>query len=73
MGRGGTTFLAERVGGAPRNSDHRPTMASTIFYINIGETAMADNALQHARELYDLADFHRGTYTDHIPAANFYA
>jgi endoglucanase len=47
--------------------------ASSIFYRNIGETAMADNALQHARELYDLADFHRGTYTDHIPAANFYA
>jgi endoglucanase len=47
--------------------------ASSIFYRNIGETAMADNALQHARELYDLADLHRGIYTDHIPAADFYA
>jgi endoglucanase len=47
--------------------------ASSIFYRNIGETAMADTALQHAKELYDLADFNRGIYTDHIPAQDFYA
>ena len=47
--------------------------ASSVFYRNIGDAALADDALNHARELFDLANNHRGIYTDAIPeAADFY-
>ena len=47
--------------------------AASIFYNNIGETAMADEALSHARELFDFANNYRGKYSDSIPnAASFY-
>ena len=47
--------------------------ASSIFYKNIGETQMARDTLQHARELFDLANNYRGKYTNAIPnAQSFY-
>ncbi len=47
--------------------------ASSIFYKNIGETSMGDNALSHARELFDLASNYRASYVDAIPnVSDFY-
>ena len=47
--------------------------ASSVFYRNLGDTALADDALSHARELFDFANNYRGIYTDAIPeAADFY-
>ena len=47
--------------------------ASSIFYSNLGDTALADEALSHARELFDFANNFRGFYSDSIPeAAEFY-
>ena len=44
-----------------------------MFYRNLGDTALADDALSHARELFDFANNYRGIYTDAIPeAADFY-
>ena len=40
--------------------------AASIFYANIGESALSSEALSHAIELFDLADNHRGTYVDSI-------
>jgi endoglucanase len=41
--------------------------AASIFYTNIGETDLANEALSHARQLFDFADNYRGTYNDVIP------
>ena len=46
--------------------------AASMFYENIGESAMASEALSHAVDLFELADSHRGTYVDSIPAGSFY-
>jgi hypothetical protein len=46
--------------------------AASIFYENIGEAAMASDALDHAKDLFTFADENRGVYTDAIPAGNFY-
>ena len=46
--------------------------ASSMFYANIGEAAMATEALDHAKELFTFADENRGVYVDSIPAGNFY-
>lgn len=46
--------------------------AASIFYTNIGETVMATEALDHAKELFTFADEDRGVYVDSIPAGNFY-
>ena len=47
--------------------------AASIFYNNIGETALADEALENARELYEFATQYEGKYSDSISdAANFY-
>jgi hypothetical protein len=46
--------------------------AASIFYDNIGEGALAAEALTHARQLFDFADQYRGVYTATIPAGNFY-
>ena len=47
--------------------------AASVFYRNLGDAALADEALGHARELFDFANNHRGIYTDAIPEAeDFY-
>ena len=47
--------------------------ASSMVYRNLNDTALADAALDHARELFDFANNFRADYTDSIPeAANFY-
>ena len=47
--------------------------ASSMVYRNLGDSALADDALSHARELFDFANKFRGIYTDAIPeAAEFY-
>ena len=47
--------------------------ASSIVYRNLNDTALADQALTHARELFEFANNFRGVYTDSIPeAADFY-
>ena len=47
--------------------------AASIVFTRAGLTAAADEALQHARELFEFADEYRGTYTGGIPdASNFY-
>jgi len=46
--------------------------ASSIFYRNIGEGALANEALQHARELFEFADIYRGNYTDSMPSDGYY-
>ena len=37
------------------------------------EESLADEALSHARELFDFADNYPGYYTDVIPADDYYA
>ncbi len=47
--------------------------AASMYYNTVGETALADEALSHARELFDFANNYRETYVNSIPnAANFY-
>jgi len=47
--------------------------AASIFYNNIGETALADEALENARELFDFANQYKGKYSDSIwDASKFY-
>ena len=47
--------------------------AASIFYNNIGETALADEALSNAIELFDFANQYRGKYSDSIwDASEFY-
>ena len=47
--------------------------AASIFYNNIGETALADEALANARELFDFANTNKGKYSDSIwDASKFY-
>ena len=47
--------------------------ASSMVYRILNDTDLADNALHHARELFDFANNYRGIYTDSIPeSANFY-
>ncbi len=46
--------------------------AASIFYRNIEQTALADEALAHARTLFDFADTYRGIYTNSVPAGGFY-
>lgn len=43
--------------------------ASSVFYRNLGDAALADNALMHARQLFDFANNYRGIYSDSIPMA----
>ena len=46
--------------------------ASSVVYRNMGDEALADEALSHARELFDFANNCRDVYTNQIPAADFY-
>ena len=47
--------------------------ASSMVYRILNDTALADEALSHARVLFDFANNYRGDYTDSIPeSANFY-
>jgi endoglucanase len=46
--------------------------AASIFYNMVGETAKADEALSHARELFDFANNYRGKYSDAMPVEDFY-
>ena len=46
--------------------------ASSVVYRNMGDEALADEALSHARELFDFATGCRDVYTSQIPAADFY-
>merc|ERR1711992_494879 len=46
--------------------------AASIFYNNIGETALADEALENARELFDFANQYKGKYSDSISDASIY-
>ena len=46
--------------------------AASIFYSMVGEDGLAEEAMEHARELFDFANEHRGTYVDAIPAEGFY-
>jgi hypothetical protein len=46
--------------------------AASIFYANVGETALSEEALAHARQLFAFADTYRGIYTNAIPAGGFY-
>jgi hypothetical protein len=46
--------------------------ASMVFRAG-GDSAYADQLIQHAKELFDLANNNRGKYTDAIPdAAGYY-
>ena len=44
--------------------------SASIFYNNIGETALADEALKHAAELFDFANTFKGKYSDSISDAS---
>ena len=47
--------------------------AASIFYNNIGETELADEALENARELFEFANQYEGKYSDSISdASKFY-
>ena len=47
--------------------------SASIFYKMIGESALAAEALDNAKELYDFADTYKGKYSDSIgDAAIFY-
>jgi len=47
--------------------------AASIFYNNIGDSALAEEALDNAIELFDFADQYRGKYSDSIwDASKFY-
>jgi len=47
--------------------------ASSLIYRNMGDEALADEALSHARELFDFANNYREVYSNSIPeAAGFY-
>ena len=46
--------------------------AASIVYRNNGDNSAADEALDVARNLFTLADEHRGSYVNSIPAGNFY-
>ena len=47
--------------------------ASSLVYRNMGDEALADEALSHARELFDFANNNRDVYTNAIPqASDFY-
>lgn len=47
--------------------------AASIFYRNVGDTSAADEALSHARELFDFAEQYRQSYVVAMPeAAGFY-
>ena len=45
--------------------------ATSIAIRNLGDGAYADNCLNHARQLFDFADQHRGIYSDYLPG-DFY-
>jgi len=46
--------------------------AASIFYDEVGRSDDAVITLFDAMQLFDMADFSRGTYVDHIPARDFY-
>ena len=47
--------------------------SASIFYNNIGDSALAEEALDNAIELFDFADQYRGKYSDSIwDASKFY-
>ncbi len=46
--------------------------AASIYYGMVGEDEKGDEALEHAVQLFDLANNYRGTYVDAIPAEGFY-
>ena len=46
--------------------------ASSLVYRNMGDDVLADEALSHARELFDFANNCKDVYTNQIPAADFY-
>ena len=43
--------------------------ATSIAVRNLGDSAYANAALQHARELFNFADQHRGIYSDYVPGS----
>jgi hypothetical protein len=47
--------------------------AASIFYRSLGDVTAADQALSHARDLFNFADQYRGVYTSSInDATNYY-
>lgn len=46
--------------------------AASIAYRSYGATDLADEALQHAREIFNFADRNRGLYHNAVPAGDFY-
>jgi len=46
--------------------------AASMWYRMTGDEGYADTCIEHAKQLYDFADQHRGVYTDTIPASGFY-
>ena len=46
--------------------------AASIAYRRFGATALADEALSHAQEIFNFANSYRGTYTGSVPAGDFY-
>ena len=46
--------------------------AASIVFRSAGDAAYADEALSHARELFDFADNYRGRYIEQMPTDEFY-
>ena len=46
--------------------------ASSIFYRSAGQDSKAEEALEHARQLFDFANKYRGKYSNSIPSVQDY-
>ena len=68
-----TFFITEEAPGSDLAGEAAAALAAaSIFYRNIDDDALADEALNHSRQLFDFANNYRGIYNDSIPEAKFY-
>jgi len=72
MGRPSYKITSSRPGSELAGETASAFAAASILFAD-SDPAYSAECLEHAKQLYDFADKHRGKYTDSIPeAANFY-